>query len=73
MYLCRLKGFGKHILFVCFLVKPNLQVFRAKFSEITPNTIRRACEMLAEPDSNISDAVEVRQELDLRIGNVLFS
>lgn len=55
---------------VCLLVKPNLQVFRAKFSEITPNSIRRACETLTEPDSNISDAVDVRQELDLRIGMV---
>lgn len=53
-----------------FSVKPNLQVFRAKFSEITPNSIRAACETLIEPDSNISDAVDVRQELDLRIGEV---
>lgn len=51
------------------LVKPNIQVFRAKFSEITPNSIRRACETLVEPDANVSDAVDVRQELDLRIGN----
>lgn len=51
------------------LVKPNVQVFRAKFSEITPNSIRRACETLTEPDANISDAVDVRQELDLRIGD----
>lgn len=49
-------------------MKPNLQVFRAKFSEITPASIRRACETLIEPDANISDAVDVRQELDLRIG-----
>lgn len=54
-------------------VKPNLQVFRAKFSEITPNSIRRACETLTEPDRNISDAVDVRQELDLRIGTELLS
>lgn len=54
-------------------VKSNLQVFRAKFSEITPNSIRRACETLTEPDCNISDAVDVRQELDLRIGTQLLS
>ncbi|XP_061605462.1 DNA topoisomerase 3-alpha [Phyllopteryx taeniolatus] len=63
---------GENIAFeiinVCKAVKPNLQVFRAKFSEITPNSIRRACETLSEPDANISDAVDVRQELDLRIG-----
>lgn len=56
--------------YMCFLVKPNLQLFRAKFSEITPNSIRRACETLTEPNANISDAVDVRQELDLRIGKV---
>lgn len=57
-------------MFTLTLVKPNIQVFRAKFSEITPNSIRRACETLVEPDANVSDAVDVRQELDLRIGNV---
>lgn len=49
-------------------VKPSLQVFRARFSEITPGAIRTACENLTQPNQNISDAVDVRQELDLRIG-----
>ncbi|KAG2455497.1 TOP3A topoisomerase, partial [Polypterus senegalus] len=49
-------------------LKPNLQVFRARFSEITPNSIRNAWQNLSEPDLNTSDAVDVRQELDLRIG-----
>ncbi|XP_019744278.1 DNA topoisomerase 3-alpha [Hippocampus comes] len=62
------ENIGFEIIDVCKAVKPNLQVFRAKFSEITPNSIRRACETLSEPDVNISDAVDVRQELDLRIG-----
>ncbi|XP_068606461.1 DNA topoisomerase 3-alpha [Brachionichthys hirsutus] len=62
------ENIGFEIIDVCKAVKPNLQVFRAKFSEITPNSIQRACETLTEPDSNISDAVDVRQELDLRIG-----
>ncbi|XP_053194618.1 DNA topoisomerase 3-alpha isoform X1 [Scomber japonicus] len=62
------ENIGFEIIDVCKAVKPNLQVFRAKFSEITPNSIRTACETLIEPDSNISDAVDVRQELDLRIG-----
>nr|XP_020443489.1 DNA topoisomerase 3-alpha isoform X1 [Monopterus albus] len=62
------ENIGFEIIDVCKAVKPNLQVFRAKFSEITPNSIRRACETLTEPDLNISDAVDVRQELDLRIG-----
>uniref|UniRef100_A0A4W6DER5 DNA topoisomerase n=1 Tax=Lates calcarifer TaxID=8187 RepID=A0A4W6DER5_LATCA len=62
------ENIGFEIIDVCKAVKPNLQLFRAKFSEITPNSIRRACETLTEPDANISDAVDVRQELDLRIG-----
>uniref|UniRef100_A0A3Q3VNE3 DNA topoisomerase n=1 Tax=Mola mola TaxID=94237 RepID=A0A3Q3VNE3_MOLML len=62
------ENIGFEIIDVCKTVKACLQVFRAKFSEITPNSIRRACETLTEPDSNISDAVDVRQELDLRIG-----
>uniref|UniRef100_A0A8C5EA37 DNA topoisomerase n=1 Tax=Gouania willdenowi TaxID=441366 RepID=A0A8C5EA37_GOUWI len=62
------ENIGFEVIDVCKAVKSNLQVFRAKFSEITPNSIRRACETLAEPNVNISDAVDVRQELDLRIG-----
>ncbi|XP_072224949.1 DNA topoisomerase 3-alpha [Leuresthes tenuis] len=62
------ENIGFEVIDVCKAVKPNLQVFRAKFSEITPSSIRRACETLTEPDANVSDAVDVRQELDLRIG-----
>ncbi|KAG1968494.1 DNA topoisomerase 3-alpha [Pimephales promelas] len=62
------ENIGFEIINVCKAVKPNIQVFRARFSEITPNSIRRACETLTEPNINISDAVDVRQELDLRIG-----
>ncbi|XP_051569913.1 DNA topoisomerase 3-alpha-like isoform X2 [Myxocyprinus asiaticus] len=62
------ENIGYEIIDVCKAVKPNIQVFRARFSEITPNSIRRACETLTEPDINVSDAVDVRQELDLRIG-----
>nr|XP_057906442.1 DNA topoisomerase 3-alpha isoform X2 [Doryrhamphus excisus] len=62
------ENIGFEIINVCKTVKPNIQLFRAKFSEITPNSIRRACETLSEPDVNVSDAVDVRQELDLRIG-----
>uniref|UniRef100_A0A8C1ZDN9 DNA topoisomerase n=1 Tax=Cyprinus carpio TaxID=7962 RepID=A0A8C1ZDN9_CYPCA len=62
------ENIGFEVIDVCKAVKPNIQVFRARFSEITPNSIRRACETLTEPDVNVSDAVDVRQELDLRIG-----
>ncbi|XP_069501793.1 DNA topoisomerase 3-alpha isoform X2 [Ambystoma mexicanum] len=62
------ENIGFEVIQVCKAVKQNLQVLRARFSEITPRSIRAACENLVEPDSNVNDAVDVRQELDLRIG-----
>ncbi|XP_011755460.2 DNA topoisomerase 3-alpha isoform X1 [Macaca nemestrina] len=62
------ENIGFEIIHVCKTVKPNLQVLRARFSEITPHAVRTACENLTEPDQRVSDAVDVRQELDLRIG-----
>ncbi|XP_023395516.2 DNA topoisomerase 3-alpha isoform X1 [Loxodonta africana] len=62
------ENIGFEIIHVCKAVKPSLPVLRARFSEITPRAIRLACENLTEPDQRVSDAVDVRQELDLRIG-----
>ncbi|NXV31469.1 TOP3A topoisomerase, partial [Rissa tridactyla] len=62
------ENIGFEIIHVCKAVKPNLQVFRARFSEITLHAVRTACENLTQPDQKTSDAVDVRQELDLRIG-----
>lgn len=62
------ENIGFEIIEVCKNVKPNIQVFRARFSEITPQAISRACQNLSNPNKNISDAVNVRRELDLRIG-----
>ncbi|NXM23962.1 TOP3A topoisomerase, partial [Oxyruncus cristatus] len=62
------ENIGFEIIHVCKAVKPNLQVFRARFSEITLHAVRSACENLTQPDQRTSDAVDVRQELDLRIG-----
>lgn len=70
LYWWQVSGTNESLISCIFSVKSNIQVLRAKFSEITPNSIRRACDTLTEPDSNISDAVDVRQELDLRIGTV---
>uniref|UniRef100_A0A672UK74 DNA topoisomerase n=1 Tax=Strigops habroptila TaxID=2489341 RepID=A0A672UK74_STRHB len=62
------ENIGFEIIHVCKAVKPNLRVFRARFSEITLHAVRTACENLTQPDQKTSDAVDVRQELDLRIG-----
>ncbi|XP_041777511.1 DNA topoisomerase 3-alpha [Anopheles merus] len=62
------ENIGYEIIEVCRAVKPQLRVFRAKFSEITAPSIKRAIENLVQPDARQNDAVNVRSELDLRIG-----
>lgn len=53
---------------VCREKNPRLDIYRAKFSEITPTSINRAWAGLQRPNKALSDAVNVRTELDLRIG-----
>lgn len=43
------------------------QVFRARFSSITEPDIRKAFASLSVPNKNESDAVDARQELDLKV------
>ncbi|KAJ8319013.1 hypothetical protein KUTeg_004104 [Tegillarca granosa] len=62
------ENIGFEIIQVCKAIKPNIPVLRARFSEITPQAVMRACRNLVPPDKNTSDAVDVRMELDLRIG-----
>jgi DNA topoisomerase-3 len=62
------ENIGYEIIDVCKSVKPNLDVYRAIFSEITQSSVRRALQDLKRPNKNISDAVDARIELDLRIG-----
>ena len=62
------ENIGFEVISVCRAIKQNLTVYRAKFSEITYQSVVRAINNLCEPNQNVSDAVEVRQELDLRIG-----
>ncbi|KAL8600868.1 hypothetical protein ACOMHN_045006 [Nucella lapillus] len=62
------ENIGYEIIDVCRAVKPNIDVYRARFSEITPHAVRRAVQNLAAPDQRVSHAVDVRIELDLRIG-----
>lgn len=53
---------------MCRAVKPNIKVFRARFSEITSTSVFRALNNVCQPDLRQSQAVDVRSELDLRIG-----
>lgn len=66
---------GENIAFeiikVCTDVKPNLRIYRAKFSEITAASVFRALSTLGQPNKNVSDAVDVRMELDLRTGYIV--
>uniref|UniRef100_A0A158R560 DNA topoisomerase n=1 Tax=Syphacia muris TaxID=451379 RepID=A0A158R560_9BILA len=59
---------GAEIVTVCKEVKPRIDVFRARFSEITQAAIWRAVNSLCRLDQRMVDAVECRSELDLRIG-----
>ncbi|CAL7941209.1 unnamed protein product [Xylocopa violacea] len=62
------ENIGFEIIQVCRVIKPNIRIYRAKFSEITQTSVNRALQNLCEPEKAISDAVDVRSELDLRIG-----
>lgn len=62
------ENIGFEVIRVCQAKKPNIRVLRARFSEITVPAINRAIRNLVPPDQRISDAVDVRQQLDLRIG-----
>ncbi|XP_068762622.1 DNA topoisomerase 3-alpha-like isoform X2 [Montipora capricornis] len=62
------ENIGFEAINVCQTIRPNIQIYRAKFSEITPQSITRAVQNLVEPDLLQSQAVDVRMELDLRIG-----
>ena len=46
----------------------NLQILRASFSAITKRDVVNAMNNLAPPNKNLSDAVEIRQKIDLIIG-----
>jgi DNA topoisomerase III len=62
------ENIGFEIIDVCRAVKPNINVYRAKFSDMTLPSLSRAINNLIQPDERISQAVDVRSELDLRIG-----
>ncbi|KAF9158345.1 DNA topoisomerase [Actinomortierella ambigua] len=59
---------GAEIAEVCRQSKNTIVVTRARFSSVTPAEIHRAMNNPVQLDMRLSDAVEARQELDLRIG-----
>ncbi|KAL5075165.1 hypothetical protein RYX36_014149 [Vicia faba] len=63
---------GENIAFevvdVCTAVNPHLTIKRARFSALVPSEIHESVQNLVEPNKWFSDAVDARQEIDLRIG-----
>ena len=62
------ENIGMEVVEVCRAVNRGIRVLRAKFSEITRPFIERAMRTLGPMNENVADAVDCRQELDLRIG-----
>ena len=62
------EAIGFDIIDVCRKRRPGIKVHRAHFSALTKQDIERAANNLTPPNKNLSDAVQVRQEIDLRIG-----
>ncbi|XP_022774853.1 DNA topoisomerase 3-alpha isoform X2 [Durio zibethinus] len=63
---------GENITFevidVCRAVNPHLTIRRARFSALIEREIHHAMQNLVDPNPWFSDAVDARQEIDLRIG-----
>ncbi|KOM41096.1 hypothetical protein LR48_Vigan04g129400 [Vigna angularis] len=63
---------GENIAFevidVCTAVNPHLTIKRARFSALIEREIHHSVQNLEEPKKSLADAVDARQEIDLRIG-----
>lgn len=62
------ENIAHEVMSVCKKVNKRLKIFRAKFSTLLPNEIHSATTKLGTLNQLDSDAVDVRMELDLRIG-----
>lgn len=54
---------------VCTNANPEIKIHRAKFSSLTDEAIQEAFANPVSLNQNLSDAVSVRQEYDLRTGS----
>ncbi|VWU51342.1 DNA topoisomerase 3, putative [Hepatocystis sp. ex Piliocolobus tephrosceles] len=66
---------GEHICFevinACHMTNKNLKIQRATFSAVTEKDITHAINNLKYPNENLAHSVDIRREIDLRIGSVL--
>lgn len=53
---------------VCCATNPRLNIWRAHFSALIDREIHHAAQNLGRPNKMFADAVDARQEIDLRIG-----
>eukprot|EP01125_Pyxidicula_operculata_P019709 TRINITY_DN7166_c1_g1_i2.p1 TRINITY_DN7166_c1_g1~~TRINITY_DN7166_c1_g1_i2.p1 ORF type:complete len:1024 (+),score=145.16 TRINITY_DN7166_c1_g1_i2:47-3118(+) len=58
------------VISICSQAKKNLDIWRAKFSDVNPQTLRHAVQNLQRPNKYDSLAVDARKELDLRLGAI---
>ncbi|XP_078442780.1 topoisomerase 3alpha [Wolffia australiana] len=56
------------VLEVCTAVNKHLNVWRARFSALIDREIHHSAQNLVRPNKLLADAVDARQEIDLRIG-----
>lgn len=65
---CKLTAGNLQVIQVCTQANARLEIKRAHFSSLGPQTLRTALATLGPPNENESKAVDARQEIDLRIG-----